>query len=194
MMLTNYSIKYYTFKSFDKNNDETIVQYQQMLDVYLRKINCNCMRASYFINIYYLYIIHNIISTQICTIWDNEQWKSDINSKSTLKVYRHRKKQIQEEHIYSNHPSSVIWYKARINALQLNDRNRHTNKETRCIICENEIENKDIYHFILYCPAYNTERSEIPELQQPYNNNNEGVLGHFPFHKEVLIRRNTTYT
>ena len=78
---------------------------------------------------------------QICAIWDNEQWKSDINSKSTLKVYRHHKKQIQEEHIYNNHPSSVIWYKARINALQLNDRNRHTNKETRCIICENEIEN-----------------------------------------------------
>ena len=25
-------------------------------------------------------------NTQICTIWDNEQWKSDINSKSTLKV------------------------------------------------------------------------------------------------------------
>ena len=48
---------------------------------------------------------------QICTIWDNEQWKSDINSKSTLKVYRHHKQQIQEEHIYKNHPSSVIWYK-----------------------------------------------------------------------------------
>ena len=48
---------------------------------------------------------------QICTIWDNEQWKSDINSKSTLKVYRHHKKQIQEEPIYNNHPSSVIWYK-----------------------------------------------------------------------------------
>ena len=120
---------------------------------------------------------------EICTMWDNEQWKSDINSKSTLKVYRHHKKQIQEEHIYNNHPSSVIWYKARINALQLNDRNRHTNKETRCIICENEIENEDIYHFILYCPAYNTERSQIPELQQPYNNNKEEVLGHFLFDK-----------
>ena len=47
---------------------------------------------------------------QICTIWDNKQWKSDINSKSTLKVYRQYKKQIQEEHIYNNHPSSVIWY------------------------------------------------------------------------------------
>ena len=33
----------------------------------LREINCNCMhilfRALYFINIYYLYIIHNIINT-----------------------------------------------------------------------------------------------------------------------------------
>ena len=37
---------------------------------------------------------------EICTIWDNEQWKWDINSNSTLKVYKHKKKQIQEEHIY----------------------------------------------------------------------------------------------
>ena len=41
---------------------------------------------------------------EICTMWDNEQWKSDINSKNTLKVYRHHKKQIKEEHIYNNHP------------------------------------------------------------------------------------------
>ena len=116
---------------------------------------------------------------QICTIWDNKQWKSDINSKSTLKLYRNHKKQIQEEHIYTNHPSSVIWYKARINALQINARNRHTNKETRWIICEREIENEDTYHFILYCPAYNTESSQIPELQQPYNSNKEEVLFFF---------------
>ena len=40
-----------------------VVHYQQMLDVHLREINCNCMhilfRESYFISIYYLYIIHN---------------------------------------------------------------------------------------------------------------------------------------
>ena len=37
------------------------------IDIHLREINCNCMhillRTSYFINIYYLYIIHTIIST-----------------------------------------------------------------------------------------------------------------------------------
>ena len=40
---------------------------------------------------------------QICTtcIWDNEQWESNVNNKSTLIVYRHHKKQIQEEHIYN---------------------------------------------------------------------------------------------
>ena len=101
---------------------------------------------------------------EICTIWDNEQWKSDINSKSTLKVHRprHHEKQIQEEHIYNNHPSSVIWYKARINGLQLNDRNRHTNKETRCIICENEIEMKT--YITLYFTVQHTTQKEVKFL------------------------------
>ena len=52
---------------------------------------------------------------------------NQISTAKTLKVHRHRKKQIQEEHIYNNHPSSVIWYKARINALQLNDRTNFLN-------------------------------------------------------------------
>ena len=70
-------------------------------------------------------------------IWDNEQWTSEIKTKSTLLLYRNFKDKIQEENIYDNRPSSTILYKARSNTLPLNDRNRHKNKETHCIACGN---------------------------------------------------------
>ena len=67
MLLTNYSTNYYTCKFLEKQNKRIVVHYQQMLDVHLREINCNCihilLQASYFVILYYLYIIHNIIST-----------------------------------------------------------------------------------------------------------------------------------
>ena len=66
-------------------------------------------------------------------IWDNEQWTSEIKTKSTLLLYRNFKDKIQEEDIYDNRPSSTILYKARSNTLPLNDRKRHKNKETHCI-------------------------------------------------------------
>ena len=62
--------------------------------------------------------------------WDNKQWKHEIESKSSLLIYRQYKDKIQEENIYDNRPSSTIFYKARTNTLPLNDRNRHKNKET----------------------------------------------------------------
>ena len=38
---------------------------------------------------------------------------------------------------------------------------------------------KTLYHFILHCPAYNTEICQILELQQPHNSNKEEVLWQF---------------
>ena len=66
-------------------------------------------------------------------IWDNEQWTSEIETKSSLLLNRNFKDKIQEEYIYDNRPSSIILYKARSNALPLNDRNRHKNKETHSV-------------------------------------------------------------
>ena len=66
---------------------------------------------------------------QIFTNWDNEQWKQEIQSKSTLRIYRIHKDNIEEEHIYDNRPSSGTWFRARTNTLQLNDRNRHVTKK-----------------------------------------------------------------
>ena len=55
-----------------------------MLDVHLREINCNCMhillRESYFINIYYLYIIQYKY-TMICIV---ESAIESIQNKNTI--------------------------------------------------------------------------------------------------------------
>ena len=63
-----------------------------------------------------------------------------------------------EEDIYDNRPSSTILYKARTNTLQLNDRNRHTNKEIHYLVCETD-DKEYIYQFMLHCTAYKEQRT-----------------------------------
>ena len=121
--------------------------------------------------------------------WDNKQWKHEIESKSSLLIYRQYKDKIQEENIYDNRPSSTIFYKARTNTLPLNDRNRHKNKETHCMAYGNLYQKEDIYHFILHCPAYIKERRNIIQLQQPYNNNETEILGTFLFEKSHIDQK-----
>ena len=75
--------------------------------------------------------------------------------------------------------------KARINTLQLNDRNRHTNKEIHYMVCEKD-EADDIYHFMLHCTTYTEERSHSTQLQQPYIESDEDILGHFLFNTEDI--------
>ena len=122
-------------------------------------------------------------------IWDNEQWTSEIETKSSLLLYRNFKDKIQEEDIYDNRPSSTILCKARSNTLPLNDRNRHKNKETHCIACGNIDQQEDIYHFILHCPAYIKERANIIQLQQPYIQDDAEIIGNFLFEKLHLDQK-----
>ena len=122
-------------------------------------------------------------------IWDNEQWTSEIKTKSTLLLYRNFKDKIQEENIYDNRPSSTILYKARSNTLPLNDRNRHKNKETHCMACGNIDQLEDISHFILHCPAYIKERTNIIQLQQPYIQDDTEIIGNFLFEKQHLDQK-----
>ena len=85
--------------------------------------------------------------------WDKKLWIEDIGRKSSLNIYRRFKTDISEEDIYDNRPSSRILNKARTNALQLNHRNRHVNKETHCMVCGDVNKREDIYHFLLHCEA-----------------------------------------
>ena len=110
-------------------------------------------------------------------------WKAELEMKTILQIYE--KKNIADEEIYDNRPSSNILNKAKTNTLQLNDRNRHTYKEINCMVCDKD-EKEDIYHFMLHCTAYNEERSHSTQLQQPYIESDYDILGHFLFNKEDI--------
>ena len=73
--------------------------------------------------------------------------------KTSLQIYKQFKNDFGEEEICDNRPSSTILYKARTNTLQLNDRNRRTNKQIHCLVCDRD-DKEDIYHFIFHCTAY----------------------------------------
>ena len=53
------------------------------------------------------------------------------------------------------------------------------------MVCDKD-EKEDIYHFILHCTAYSEERSHSTQLQQPYIESDEDILGHFLFNKEDI--------
>ena len=46
-----------------------------------------------------------------------------------------------------------------------------------------------IEHFILDCTTYNSEREQFIELQQPYNENKDKVIGQFLFSKVNLEKK-----
>ena len=87
-------------------------------------------------------------------LWDASKWQEEVNSKTTLTIYKTWKKQMEQDTIHDNHPSSIILYKARANCLPLKNRNRHTIENTRCLIYEI---NKDLEHFLLFYPSYHSE-------------------------------------
>ena len=58
--------------------------------------------------------------------WDTERWKTDMEGKESLIIYRTWQKEVKEEQIYDNRYSSVLLLKARTDTLPLNYKNRHT--------------------------------------------------------------------
>ena len=70
--------------------------------------------------------------------WDLNIWKAELEMKTTLQIYKKFKNNFGDEEIYDNIPSSNILNKARTNTLQLNDRNRHTNKEINCMVYDKD--------------------------------------------------------
>ena len=124
---------------------------------------------------------------------DKKLWLEDIGSKSSLNIYRRFKTDICEEDIYNNRPSSRILNKARTNTLQLNDRNRHVNKETHCMVCGDVYKKEDIYHFLLHCEKYKAERQHLPDLQQPYIADEDRIIGILLFDRVNIEKKETLY-
>lgn len=118
---------------------------------------------------------------------DTRSWKEEIESKSSLVVYRQWKKEIKEEQIYDNRRSSEILFRARSNSLKLEDRKRHMGENGECKICNQGIEN--LQHFILECKELNEERKKAVWLQRPYRENENEIIGEFLFGVENLCEK-----
>ena len=70
--------------------------------------------------------------------WDSNIWKAELEMKTTLQIYT-QKKTFGDEEMYDNIPSSNILNRVITNTLQLNDRNRHTNKEINGMVCDKDV-------------------------------------------------------
>ena len=114
--------------------------------------------------------------------WDSQQWKNEVDSKTSLQMYQSAKNNIKEETIYDNTPASVVLFQARTNSLPLEDRKRHESKETTCRLCGEETE--DLGHFILICTKLSEIRSQISPLQRPYISDKSYILKTFVFDTE----------
>ena len=76
----------------------------------------------------------------------------------------------------------VLLFRARANALELNDRQRFNNesteRDTRCRLCEEEYENLE--HFLIHCKKLEEERN--PRIMKKNKeNNDENTVGNILF-------------
>ena len=84
--------------------------------------------------------------------WDTEQWEIELQNKSTMKMYREKKKKIGYEFCYRNDFSSTYLAKARTNSLKLGDwflRQKKNKIRGNCLICGNDVE--DLIYFVSEC-------------------------------------------
>ena len=90
--------------------------------------------------------------------YDTQKWKEGLHRKTSMRIYRLKKKERGYEHCYRNNSYSTFLAKARINSLQLEEHNGRglRNYETNCKLCGEETE--DIVHFLIKCKELENKR------------------------------------
>ena len=88
-----------------------------------------------------------------------------------------------EQEIYDNTEASVLYYRCRANCLNLNERKRFINAETKCVMCDHHLE--DLEHFLLHCEGYKNIRTYSTTLQQPYPEDKKQIIGNLLFNKNI---------
>ena len=114
--------------------------------------------------------------------WDENEWKKELEEKSTLKIYRKWRKEIKERE-YDNRNESKILFLARANSLPLNARVRKDNKA--CDVCKEE---EDLVHFLLYCKLNKHEKV----LDKYKDTNDEDKIGKFLFNEKDIKENSKT--
>ena len=91
---------------------------------------------------------------------DERKWRRDMEGKSTIDIYRTEKTQIKEERIYENNEASVLLFRARSNTLNLEWRQRYSDGDTSCKICDKNVE-ENLRHFTEECEALIEVRTRL---------------------------------
>ena len=113
---------------------------------------------------------------------DNKKWMEELETKTSLAMYKKHKTEIKEELIYDNRLATKIWFGSRTNTLEINIENRHREeKSTKCDLCEKEDETT--IHFILECEKLDDKRNK--ELIRKYTQTEkEDTLAKILFSKD----------
>ena len=96
--------------------------------------------------------------------WDKEEWRKDMETKSTLEIYRRNKRDIREVDWFRNGRKYSVMIKARSNTLRLNWRERQVENKV-CLLCRKEAET--LKHFLMDCEVLQGMRNECVWLQLP---------------------------
>ena len=115
--------------------------------------------------------------------WDEDNWIREINKKKSIEIYCRFKNKIQEV-TYYNENKSLFMFRLRTNTVNLNDRKRHSNEDTKCNLCGHSME--DLIHFLLHCPKLEEERKKITYWQRPRIENESTLIGQLLFNEENI--------
>ncbi len=123
---------------------------------------------------------------------DTTEWKQGVDEKSSFRIYREWRAEIGgQEKIQDNRQASDILFKCRTNTLKLNVRNIFLNEDTKCEMCGNE--NEDLKYYFLLCPAYSADGQKSIKLQQPYQEEENNIIGDLLFEKKTLEKQRKQY-
>ncbi len=68
----------------------------------------------------------------------------------------------------------------------LNDRKRFKGEDTKCRMCGCECEDLGHFFIVASCRLYNEERPKCRELQRPYIENEQEIVGKFLFKSDNI--------
>ena len=122
-----------------------------------------------------LFLSESLIATKIYEE-DSKNWRKEVESKITLNLYKH-KTEISEIKWFRNHPKYSTMMQARSNTLDLGWRNRNSNSDKICKLCNLEIET--LTHFLLNCHKLQDIRNSYAPLQLPQPEDNLELLKEF---------------
>ena len=146
------------------------------LNLYLRKIGVN---FDQMVRMKKRQIVRKILK------YDSIRWYDNLLTKTSLGIYRRKKREIKDERIYSNDRASELLFRARSNTIDLNTDKRHRGESEICDLCERGTE--DLRHFMLECCRLEDKRDQ--QLMTKYwKADKEEMIGDMLFDRKETER------